>query len=127
MILPNIFLEELEEKSIKSEFQKYYDSGDLDDDISGHLLKLNTISGLTTLYSCQGHKETGGTPYLVLKCSEEMYNPLSEALYSLKNINIEWNQTVQYKVLGKETRLKVIIVRSESNTFFKKLVTLLAD
>lgn len=123
----NIFLSPSEEKSIKQEFHKYYNYDQIDKDISEYLLKLNSICGLATLYSCQGHEETGQRPYLVLKCSEEMYKPLYDALYSLNKVSIEWNESVVYPIFGIETRLEVIIIRSNKNTFFKKLSDILYE
>jgi len=127
------FLLPLEELTIKSEYQELKDNNQIDKDLILYIDELNSIQGLATLYSCQSHPERNKyTSYLILKCSEEMCYPLTEAIYTIKSemdIEVEWNSSVEYKIFGIETKIDSVIAiyGGTDYSYFKKLVNYLVD
>jgi len=127
------FLLPLEELTIKSEYQELKDNNQIDNDLIPFIDDLNSIQGLATLYSCQSHPERNKhTSYLILKCSEEMCYPLTEAIYAIKSemdIDVEWNSSVEYKIFGIETKIDSVIgiYGGTDYSYFNKLVNYLVD
>lgn len=102
-------------------------------DILPYLDSLNSVKGLATLYSCQSHPERNkNSSYIVLKCSEEMCYPLTEAIHTIEeemDIDVDWNGSVEYEILGMEVRLDAVISihGGTDYSYFKKLVDYLVD
>lgn len=133
MIQLQDFLLPLEELTIKSEYQELKDTNQIDKDIIHSMDLLNSIDGLVTIYSCQSHPTKNKiTSYLILKCSEEMCYPLTEAIHRIKeemNIAVEWNSSVEYKIFGFETKIDSVIALygGTDYSYFNKLVDYLVD
>lgn len=127
------FLLSLEEKSIKSENKHYKDENQIDKDIIHQMDLLNNINGLATLFSCQSHPERNkNSSYLVLKCSEELCHPLTEALYSIQeemDVDVDWFGSVHYEILGVDMIIdSVISIHGGTDySYFEKLVKYLVD
>ncbi len=133
MIKLHPFLLSLEEHTIKSEYQNFKDLNQIDEDILPYLDALNSIEGLATLYSCQSHPERNkNTSYIVLKCSEELCYPLTEAIHQIEeemDVDVDWNGSVEYNILGVEARLDAVISihGGIDYSYFEKLVDYLVD
>lgn len=112
------FLSLAEEEEIKNQYHIHKANGDVDADIIPILDELNSIDGLATLYSCQGHLY-GHESYLVLKCSEELTYPFTEAIWELReefpDLKIEWSNTVFYKTDKSIDHHLVTILRGTMN------------
>ena len=127
------FLLPLEELSIKSEYQSLKELNQIDVGLIPYLDALNSIKGLVTLYSCQSHPERNkNTSYMIIKCSEEMCYPLTEAIHTISesmDIDVNWNASVVYDILGIETPIEsvVSIHGGTDYSYFKKLVDILVD
>ena len=127
------FLLPLEELTIKSEYQQLKDFNQIDSRLIESIDALNSVQGLVTLYSCQSHPERNkNTSYLIIKCSEEMCYPLTEAIYRIKeemDIDIEWNSSVEYNIFGIETKINsaIAIYGGTDYSYFNKLVDYLVD
>ncbi len=133
MTLLHPFLLSLEEFTIKSEYQNFKDLDEIDKDILPYLDSLNGLKGLATLYSCQSHPERNKhNSYIVLKCSEEMCYPLTEAIHRIEeemDIDVDWNGSVEYNILGVEAKLDAVISihGGTDYSYFEKLVDYLVD
>jgi len=127
------FLLPLEELTIKSEYQELKEYNQIDKDLIPYIDLLNSVPGLVTLYSCQSHPERNkNTSYLIIKCSEEMCYPLTEAIHSISDemdITVEWNSSVEYKIFGIETKIESVIAiyGGTDYSYFDKLVNYLVD
>ena len=127
------FLLPLEELSIKSEYQSLKELNQIDVDLIPYLDALNSIKGLATLYSCQSHPERNkNTSYMIIKCSEDMCYPLTEAIHLIsENMDIEiiWESSVEYNILGIETLIEgVIAIHGGTDySYFEKLSNILVD
>jgi len=129
----NVFLTSIEENSFKSGYQKFKDLGEIDSNISYDLDLLNSVDGLSTLFSCSSHPENNKlNSYLVIKFKEELTYPITEALYYLEDkcdIEIEWIGSCYYDILGIETKVEgVVTIRGNTDySYFKKFADLIVD
>jgi len=129
----DIFLTLIEENSFKSGYQKFRDLGEIDSDIVESLDLLNSVSGLSTLFSCSSHIHRNKlSSYLVIKFKEELTYPITEALYYMEEecgIDIEWIGSCYYDILGLETKVEgVVTIRGNTDySYFKKLTDLIVD
>jgi hypothetical protein len=112
------WLSHLEERAIKAQFnQLIKHTSHIDSTIIPILKRLNTIDGLVTLYSCQGHKASNNPSYLAIRCTEEMIYFLTEAIDTVtdthSDVDVLWDEFVLYNVLGKQKSLSCVIIKSE--------------
>jgi len=127
------FLSSEDEAKIKSEYEQEKRFGRIDTDIIPMIDKLNSIKGLVSLYSCQGHRHTPRS-YIVLKFNKRLTVAVTEAIKELMlevdDVRVDWNHTVNCNVNNDKTLHVATIVRggmdcNYMNLLFEKIYKLI--
>lgn len=113
-----VFLSPFEEEEIKLVYEQEKNAGKIDKSIIHILDNLNSIDGVATLYSCQGHLNRPRS-YLVMKIAEEMTYPFTESVWELldeyKDVIVNWETKVQYIINNKLTTQETVTLRGSMN------------
>ncbi len=125
------FLTKEQELTLKNEFITFKNQNKIDTEILDDLIKLNSLVGFATIWSCIGH-DIDDDSYIVFKFDETLTYPITEALYSLdrlSHITIDWDDKCGYDIDGVCVEItNVVTVRSsERYNMFEDLVFELID
>lgn len=118
------FLSLEDEKKIKQEYEEEKNKGNIDEDIIPVLDKLNSINGLVTLYSCQGHLNKPKS-YIVIKFSKEIADIIIDTIHSLvtdfPDVRVDWNHYINCNTNENKKIHKTTILRGNMDCMYMKM------